>query len=35
MIEVENLCKSFTRIVKDDTDKKKKSKKFKTKKEEF
>lgn len=35
MIEVENLCKSFTRTVKDDTDKKKKSKKFKTKKEEF
>ena len=35
MIEVENLCKSFIRTVKDDTDKKKQFKKFKTKKEEF
>lgn len=35
MIEVENLCKSFTRTVKDDSDKKKKSKKIKTKKEDF
>lgn len=35
MVEVENLCKSFTRVVKDDSSKKRKSKKFKTKKEEF
>ena len=35
MIEVENLCKSFIRTVKDDNDKKKQFKKFKTKKEEF
>lgn len=37
MIEVENLCKSFTRVVKDESSNKKskKSKKFKTKKEEF
>ncbi|TQO57591.1 ABC transporter ATP-binding protein [Paraclostridium bifermentans] len=36
MIEVNNLCKAFTRVVKDDNSKKKKSlTKFKTKKEEF
>ena len=36
MIEVKNLCKSFTRVVKDDSsNKKRKSKKIKTKKEEF
>lgn len=36
MIEVENLCKSFTRVVKDENHKKKtKLKKIKTKKEEF
>ena len=37
MIEVKNLCKAFTRVVKDDSASKKKlkSKKFKTRKEEF